>query len=243
MTPTLDTYFAAFRDAARFHRPASTLKCERINAFRVFQQSMAAEMSTPTLGATICDKGKPYFFSRAWEEKQFNPNAIAFDFPLLFIFETEATAKMTAVEDGVVIVSHRLQVGVVDVYAEPKATSTYCAGCEGRTVNEIYRSTEQLLYYALKFVANVGTSVRLDGLKYITHRSACDACDDFEPLHLLNDTTLEPVVRIERPAERIYGTATFIRATAKHCLTSDDVAFDVKDFGTLSHEAGCSTCQ
>lgn len=232
----------AFRDAVRFHKPESKLRCHRLNAFRAFQQSSAAEMSTPTLGATICDKDKPYFFSRLWHEKKYNPNAIAFDFPLLFLFEIEATARYTSISEGLIVVSHHLQVGVVDVYTEPKPSASYCHGCEGRTVNEIYQDTERLLYYALRFVSDLGVETTSDLRKRMVHRSACQDPERWEELNMFSDTTSEPILRIERPAERIYGTATFIRAVARHCIKNIDAAFTDKDFGVISHEAGCSDC-
>lgn len=242
MTPTLHTYFAAFRDAVKYHAPGAQLRCKRLNAFRVFQQSSAAEMTAPTLGATICDKHKPYFYSRLWHEKQYNPNSITFEFPLLFIFETEAELSMHNVADGALLAEHKLQVGVIDIYTEPKPTNTYCAGCEGRTINEIYSDTEQLLYYALNYVANVGYEVAPDGLEYMLHFAASHDEDKWYPLDLLRETYTQPLLRIERPAERIYGTATFVKAVVRHCAKDVPATFLEKDFGTLSHEAGCSSC-
>lgn len=236
----LITFYTALRDAVRLHNPQSNLPCRRLQTFRVFASSPTQELLTPNLGATICDKDKPFFFSREWREKKYNPNDITWQYPLLFAFEVEANADILQIEDGRVRITHTLQVGVLDIVKEVKSAAA-CKGCEGRTVNEIYLDTQQQLFEVLRFVKALGVATFEDGVQIIRQPGAHDAT--FTSLNIIEEAKSGiPLFRIERPTERVYGTAVTLNVKATHC--NINVCFDApsKEFGTLAHEAGCTQC-
>lgn len=250
MTPLLTDIYSAFRDSVR-HYPAQDTLCKRLQTWRVFQHSLGVEVSTPNLGATICDKDKPYFWSRDWHEKKYNPNGIAWKFPLLFAFETEGAMIGPFGFGGETKMVYTLQIGVLDVLTDTKDARN-CIGCNARTANEIYADTEALLLSALHFVSNVnqtgidGTDVwanadlvsqgEASGALNVTGKTAISILDQSQKYNQES-----PFFRIERSAEKMYGTAINIRVAASVCPTVD-WNFTQTDFGIIAQEAGCKTC-
>lgn len=236
----LVTFYTAMREAVRLHNPASNLPCRRLQTFRVFAASPSQELLTPTLGASICDKDKPFFFSREWHEKKYNPNEIAWQYPLLFAFEVEAVCDFTQIEDGVVRTRHTLQVGVLDIAKEVKSASG-CKGCEGRTVNEIYLDTQQQLFEALLFAKRIGIATFDDGTQTLRSPGAYNAT--FTAVNMIEEPqNALALFRIERPAERVYGTGVTLTIKAQQCDITNTFDAPAKEYGVLAHEAGCSKC-
>ncbi|MCS6930525.1 MAG: hypothetical protein NZM43_13640 [Saprospiraceae bacterium] len=236
----LITFYTALREAVRLHSPNTTLPCKRLQTFRVFAASPAQELLTQTLGATVCDKDKPFFFSREWHERRYNPNEITWQYPLLFAFEVEAACDLSQIEDGIVRARHTLQVGVLDVVKDVKSAAG-CKNCEGRTPNEIYLDTQQQLFEALLFVKRIGIATFDDGTQILCAPSAYDAT--FTTLNMIEEPlNAVPLFRIERPAERVYGTGVTITIKAQQCDVTKAFDTSQKEYGVLAHEAGCSNC-
>lgn len=250
MTVTLPDIYSAFRDAVRYY-PAQDTTCKRLQTWRVFQQSLGVEVSTPNLGATICDKDKQYFWSRDWHEKKYNPNGITWKFPLLFAFETEGAMIGPFGFGGETKMVYTLQVGVLDVLIDTP-DGRKCVGCQSRTVNEIYADTESLLLSALHFVSNVNQT-GIDGVDVWANSDLVSQGEASGALNVTGKTSISildasqkynqeaPFFRIERSAEKMYGTAINIRVAASVCPTVD-WNFTETDFGILAQEAGCKTC-
>lgn len=239
--------YTALRDSVRFY-PAQDLPCQRPQTWRVLQQAMAAEVSTQNLGATICDKGKPYFWSRLWHEKQYTPNNIAWAFPLLYAFETDGTI-VDPLGDRPQFV-YNLQIGVLDVMKdEPDARK--CVGCNARTINEVYQDTQTILQSCLEYLKNTSL-YSIDGgpdawsnsdfiyhgvsaQRFTAERKGASILANSQKLN--RESTF---FRAER-SEKIYGTAMNLSVVASGCKTTT-WNFNEPDFGVLAQEAGCLNC-
>lgn len=248
MTVQLTDIYAALRDSVRFY-PAQETPCKRLQTWRVFQQSLGVEAYTQNLGANICDKGKPYFWSRDWTEKKYNPNGITWKFPLLFAFETEGA--MVDPFGGSPRMVYTIQVGVLDVLTDTKDARN-CTGCNARTVNEIYADTEALLLGALSFLENT-VSAKIDGVPVWANAEMLKQGSESGALTVTEKSTVSilhtsqrlnqeaPFFRVERSAEKMYGTAMNLRIETQVC-PSVEWNFTETDFGVLAQEAGCKTC-
>lgn len=249
MTPTLtlDHVYGAFRDSVRFY-PRQSLKCQWPQTFRVFQLSLGSEISTPNLGATICDKDKPYFFSRLWQEKAYTPNAIEFDFPLLYAFELPGTLREPF---GKMQLVHQLEIGVWDVLSDNSAARK-CVGCDARTINEIHRDTHQILLNCLYFAAGMAW-YKIDGADagLYNRQFIQQGLDDgqfttaekigppvFDVSAVLNKSVA--FERLERSDQR-YGTKITLQIQTDAC-PDPTWNFETADFGIVAAEAGCKNC-
>jgi hypothetical protein len=250
MNLLLTDIYNAFRDSVRYY-PAQDTLCKRLQTWRVFQQSLGVEVSTANLGATVCDKDKPYFWSREWHEKKYNPNAITWKFPLLYAFETEGTMVGPFGFGGAARMVYTLQVGVLDVLVDTKDARN-CVGCNARTPNEIYADTETMLLSALYFVSNVNQT-EIDGVSVWANSDLVSQGEASGALNVTGKTAISildqsqkynqeaPFFRVERSAEKMYGTAINLRVATQVC-PSVDWNFTETDFGVLAQEAGCKTC-
>lgn len=249
MNLTIADIYAAFRDSVRYY-PAQDTPCKRLQTWRVFQQSLGVEVSTANLGATVCDKGKPFFWSRDWHEKGYNPNAITWKFPLLFAFETDGVMQGPLGFGGTSKMVYSLQIGVLDVLTDT-TDARKCVGCNARTVNEIYSDTETLLLSAIHFVSNVNQT-GIDGVDVWANESLVKQGKESGALNVTGETAISildqsqkynqeaPFFRVERIGN-IYGTAINLRVSVPVCPTVE-WNFTETDFGVLAQEAGCKTC-
>lgn len=247
MQPTLTDIYSALRDSVRFY-PRQDLKCNQPQTWRVLQQSLGVEISTDNLGATICDKDKPYFWSRLWEEKGYNPNSITWSFPLLFAFEMPGSIKDPF--GGAPQFVYTLQIGVLDVLSDDKAGRS-CTGCNGRTVNEINDSTQAMLQNCLEYLKNT-YQYSIDGGAPVwankTFIEQGEAAQRFTanrngPSITDKSQSLNPDVPFFRAEKvgNIYGTVTTLRFYGDGCVTPE-WNFNETDFGVFAHEAGCNNC-
>ena len=249
MTVQLTDIYTALRDSVRFY-PNTDQPCQQPKTWRVLQRSLAAEVSTQNLGATVCDKDKPFFWSRLWHEQQYNPNAVVWEFPLLYAFEQQATAVNPFGSGGKAI--HGLQIGVLDKLIDtPEARM--CVGCNSRTINEIYADTQNILFSCLEFLKNTrGFSV--DGGDPVwANKDLVEqgiAAQRFDAVPVLPSILTESeklnqeavFFRAERITEKIYGTAINVRVAVTNCAETPEWNFTETDFGVLAQEAGCKTC-
>lgn len=247
MQPTLTDIYTALRDSVRFY-PRQELPCQQPQTWRVLQQSLGVEVQTPTLGATICDKDKPYFWSRLWQEKKYSPNAIAWQFPLLFAFELPSVLKDPF--GGAPQFIYALQIGVLDVLSDDTA-GRLCTGCNSRTINEINESTQAILQACLDYLKNTYQYSVDGGAPVWANKTFIEqgiAAQRFQATRTgpgITDKSQSlnqeaPFFRIEKIGN-IYGTAITLRFYGDGCVTPE-WNFNETDFGVLAHEAGCLTC-
>lgn len=250
MTVLLTDIYAALRDSVRFY-PAQELKCNQPQTWRVLQRSGAVEISTANLGATICDKDKPFFWSRLWHEKGYNPNNITWAFPLLYAAEVDSNVMVDPF-GGAPKFIYNIQVGILDVWTDDP-DGRKCVGCNARTINEIYFDTQTVLQSCLKYLENTrGYSIdagpdvwaNMDFVAQALAAQRIVSADFKAPSILTASQSLNreaPFFRVERSAEKIYGTAINLRFAASGCITPE-WNFTETDFGVLAQEAGCKTC-
>ena len=126
-------------------------KCRQLQTFRVMQKERGAELISANLGATICDKGKQFFWSRKWHESGYG-DPITFTYPALLLtelsFSTERPFQKQTKR------CYNYQIAVVDQQSDDCKTCA-CESCEKRTVNEIFADTEALLFDALYYLSGV----------------------------------------------------------------------------------------
>ena len=223
-------------------------KCRQLQTWRFLAKDKGAELTSPNLGATICDKGKPYFWSRKWHESKYNPNNITFGYPALLLTELSGNAKNAFSKQSKRCYTYQLAVLDQQV-ADCKDCG--CGGCEGRTINEINTDTESLLFAAMYYVSQVRYATLVPGgetgflsIPYLAHLKECGMIAEYNPGAdwggLLNSQEVQTYrVAIEVP--KIYGTAVNFTACFSNCEATE-YNFNMPDFGILAAESGCKNC-
>jgi hypothetical protein len=253
MNLTLEDVYRIGRNAVRLFPAEVPVKpCRQLQAFRVLQHSRGLDMGTPNLGAVATDKDSPYFWSVKWHNNKYNPNALAFDYPILTMFEVFSETSGSPFDTSF---NHcfNVEMAVLDVYREDCVDGKQ-TGCAARPVNAIYRDTGELLLKVLQYFGQsviATTDVHPDPMVYtlpwLTTAEAEGDIASFEVSKYLLDM-LNPnnrnvrFMRVEMPAQKIYGT----KVQVKFCsLTCPEVEFNynINDYGVLAFEAGCRDCE
>ncbi len=213
-----------FRDAARYF-PVNSERCRQIQSFRVLQEDYAAELATSNFGASICDKGKPYFYSRQWEASGYREDSITAEFPVLTAMEVfESGVRKEPFTTG--NYSIRFELAVVDRYTPDKTT---CKGCEARVIDELYRDTQELLNMVLSFIGSSAV-YQVDNGFLIGNEELMNKWYDagqinphihFHPIgSLLQSKNLRaPLKRVFMPTDHFYGTMVVLEVDLIDCQT------------------------
>lgn len=223
---TTDQFYSLVRDAAR-SCPVASSTCLQINGFRAMALSGATEMTTPSFGVTVCDKEKPYYWGRKWAEGGYLTDNMEGEFPALTAFR--ANGNMTDAFNARQRTVSKMEVAVVDRYYQDQCEAGACGGCEGRTIMEIFRDTETLLTYVLKYlgnavhavVGNIGEGLFnetvLEALRVSNEIPGYDVKGFFGDM--LAGRNIEGVFleNIEFPAAKLYGTAAYILVPTLSC--------------------------
>lgn len=247
--PTLNDFYTALLSSVKYY-PRAAMLCKWPQTWRVLQLSFGSEVTTPNLGAIICDKDKPFFWSRKWHEAQYNPNAVTFNWPLLYAFERPGYIEdlLTGSPSWV----YPIEIGVIDVLTDD-IKGRKCQDCNARSVNEIYQDTQTILAGCLEYARNTrlyeldgsGTLAYLNddyvarGLEYGSITSAAKKGPGIldASAHLNKQAQF---FRIER-TEKLYGTAVTLSVKLPQCETVG-WNFEQTDYGTLAQDAGCKNC-
>ena len=258
MSATISDFYSALKQAVMFSpqyvQPDSgngkVWKCRQLQTFRVMQKERGAELVSPNLGATICDKDKLFFWSRAWHENKYNPNNITFEYPALIL--TELSFSVEKAFQQKTRRCYNFQIAVVDQQVDDCKTCN-CQTCQKRTINEIFSDTEYLIFDALFYLSGIRQAVLSPGgntgfwntayLDYLVENgniSSYDASADFGGL--LNSTNKDlTAYRVSVETTKIYGTAINFTACFQNCEATEP-NFNIPDFGILASESGCKTC-
>lgn len=249
----IEDWMRAFRDSVKYSAPGpGNMKCRQLQTFRVFPTPRLPELATDNLGANICDKERPFFWSRVWAETLFNPNAVVWQFPLLYMFDMSSAIENAFA--GKAKATHTFQIGVLDVWADDCAAGK-CAGCGGRTINEIQIDTQRLLMDSLRFISGIVYGNDFGGaipagwyhkgyLDKLVLDAVIPAGDRSK--HLID--AVQPLnktircVHVERPTAKMYGTAIELALPTSACLTETTNWADI-DWGSVPQNAGCRDCQ
>ncbi len=257
MNATQTDFYNALKQAVMFSpqyvTPGSgngkVWKCRQLQTFRVMQKERGAELVSPNLGATICDKGKQFFWSRKWQESGYG-DPITFNYPALLLtelsFSTERPFQKQTKR------CYNYQIAVVDQHSDDCKTCA-CESCEKRTVNEIFADTEALLFDAAYYLSQVrGATLQPGGetgfwnTVYLDHLKETGGISEYAPdadfggmMGSWNkDVT---AYRIAVEANKIYGTAMNFTACFSNCEATEP-NFNLPDFGVLARESGCKNC-
>lgn len=137
----LDIYYSLFVDFVRFY-PKNNNPCLRLQTFAVIDRY--SDLSGAQLNKSIRDYGKPYFYSREWENKNYNKSDISYQYPALVAFQNSFIKTVNPDGEKLSEVTFNLEIGVVDTFIQDcmDCRSDYC---RDRTHTEIYRDTSNLL--------------------------------------------------------------------------------------------------
>lgn len=245
-------FFQALKESVMFSQSIRPGQCGKLQAFKVLEQGAGGLIRSENLGGTICDKGKPYFWSRRWHESSYNPNQILFDFPILCVVETGYTVDRPFDRNN--RRTYQFNISVLDKYVQTKGPDG-CTGCDGRTINEIYEDTEAMLFQALSFVSRYKEAeINPSGETGFFNINLLDAWKQQGSISGYNLITAPGDLLVAKitdgnaykaaiSAEGLFGNAINLNIGFQACQTEEFTYNSIKDFGTLSHEAGCTGCK
>jgi len=222
-----------------------------LQTFRVLSFQRGADLGTENLGAVPTDKDTPFFWSRAWHEAKYNPNALSFNWPALTVFEIVNETRSAPFAKGFTR-AYRLEVSVLDVYRADCVDGSK-TGCQARPINQIYLDTERLLDGLFAYLGEVvvaSTSAEPTPTVYyepwLKAQVLAGAITGYAVKYRLDNTlgTENKNVgysRVELSAQNIYGTKAQIVLKVSEC-PSVEYETSLPDFGLLSFEAGCLDC-
>lgn len=257
MSATVNDFYTALKQAVMFSpqyvQPDSgqgkVWKCRQLQTFRVMQKERGAELISPNLGATICDKNKAFFWSRKWHESGYG-DPITFNYPALLL--TELSFAPETPFSKLTKRCYTYQLAVVDQQSDD-CKACNCESCEKRTINEIFSDTEALLFDSLYYLSGIRGAVLqpggeegfwntgyLDALKEAgTISSYAPGADWGGVLNTWNKGVT--AYRISVEATKHYGTAVNFTACFQNCEATEP-NFNLPDFALVAREAGCKTC-
>lgn len=258
MSATVNDFYNALKQSVMFSpqyvAPDSgngkVWRCRQLQTWRVMSKERGAELASPNLGATTCDKGKPFFWSREWHESKYNPNAITFKYPALLLTELSFSPELAFQKQTKRCYNYQL--AVVDQMADECKTCN-CESCEKRTINEISADTESLLFSSLYYLSKVKFATLEPGgetgywnIDYLQALKDAGSINGFNTGadwggHLNGQNKGTGAYRIAVEAAKIYGTAINFTACFQNCEATE-LNFNLPDFGVLAAESGCKTC-
>jgi len=255
---TLTDFYNALKQSVMFSpqyvvpdsKQGKVWKCRQLQTWRVMGKERGAELASPNLGATICDKGKPFFWSRKWHENGYTPNNIIFEYPALLLTELSFNPELAFQKQTKRC--YVFQLAVVDKMSDDCQTCN-CESCEKRTINEIGSDTESLLFSSLYYLSKIkqatlepsGETV-FANTDYLQALKDTGSISEFHPGadwggQLNGQNKGVGGYRISIEAEKIYGTAVNFTACFHNCEATE-LNFNLPDFGVLAAESGCQTC-
>jgi len=243
---TTDDFVALINNAVRFY-PVQSMKCLQPQTFALLDSDDA--LNEKTLGKVICDKNKPYYYSRLWDNMNYNPSKISsWEYPLVTLFEQAGDLKGLHTRQQEL--TYTYQISVIDNLKETGQQAT-CHGCAGRVVNDLYRDTEEILMNVLHYlddvvVAFVDGANRLYNAKHfeylIDEGIITGTIDDKATAKFTSDNKNDNTARAFHRTEpfiinaKVYGTTTTIRFTLPNCKTME---FDFRNGKTEIPDKGC----
>lgn len=223
---TIDQFYSLLRDAARSSPPVENAPCLQLQAFRALAFEDATEITAPNFGATVCDRERPYYWSRAWAASGYDETQIQAEFPVLAAFERTGVRK-NAFNPQHTTVSE-IEIAVIDRYDTEGCESGNCKGCAGRTRMEIFRDTRYLLSYVLNYIGGA-VFADIDNIgKGLFHQATLEqlfATNEIGLFSVISDfgatmagANLETrLFNVEFAAARYWGTGVVINAKTFDC--------------------------
>lgn len=226
--------YAALKEAVRYY-PTSGDTCNRPQTFAVLAN--ASDLSTQNLGKTICDKNKPYFYSRLWENKKYNPSDLSFQWPAVVVYEENMDVKDQFSKD--VTICYNVTISVLDEFNKD-CDKLRCTGCKGRTPNEVFQDTEDILFNVLYYLTQL---VITDDAELLHHTLAATV-DDGATAHYLksirqnNSATTTALRFVGQSASNLYGNSIRLKFCFNRCNTGVEWNLEAVDKVEIN-DVGC----
>lgn len=248
MNISLEDFYGALKKCAEYW-PETDSPCLRLKGFKVLQHDGFTELTPDNMGATVCDDGKPYFYSAEWAKAGKPTNRIVGSLPVLTAFERQG--QYGAPFDLQIKRTYQIVLTVWDKYTEKKDGK--CVGPESRVVNEIFRDTEQMLIWVLKYAGKLVLATTdtvptptLYNQDWLDQAKARGYITTYEVNGSLKNT-LQPQGKVfnfyrqESSTNFLYGTSVVVELRADACRT---ICWDFteKNYRSLAHEVGCKNC-
>jgi len=148
---TFIDYIQLFNDAVRYYNAAGRAKWEIPQTFALL--NIITDLQAPNLGKYICDKNKPFFYSKKWEYYKHNPSKLGFDMPVVLMFENAGDYKKPFQRQSET--THTFDLFVMDRHSAEDCRKTNCPEGLSRSIYEIYHDTEQIMYNVLSYFGNL----------------------------------------------------------------------------------------
>lgn len=144
---TRNDLYSLLIQAVRFHPEGEAGPWEQLQTFSVLQHM--GSLNAESLGRSVLDRGKPFFWSRRWENLGY-PSAIEFDFPAVFVIDRSAQFNSPFQQQGRSICPlHQIAVLYPNV---ENLEGTIAARCNFLHTEEIQQLTESMLVYLLEYI-------------------------------------------------------------------------------------------
>jgi len=252
MELTINQFYEIGKNAVRLYANGRTAKCLAPQAWRVLQRDRGTDISTENLGVVQSDKDSPFFWSRQWMLNKCRPNAVSFEYPLVTAYEVNFTDKGLPMSGGVRR-DYTLEIAVWDVFRDDCLDGKR-GECAARSINQIFADTDAILNNVLAFyrdqvlaTTSKDPTERLYYLPWLKEQLRLGNIERYNVTYSLANTLgaknqSVPFSRVERPAQKLYGTKARIVFSTSNCPAP---VFDLsaKEYGVLAFEAGCQDCE
>lgn len=143
------TFYRILGQAVKYSQ-ATGNKWEQFQTFAVLRDR--SDFAAESLGRTILDRYKPFFYSRKWEGKNYPAGNVAFEYPGLFVIET-----FPLIETPFAIKTqrcHSIQLICAYPNIEKLEDATIKAMCKNLLTDEIYILCNDLMQQVFLYLKN-----------------------------------------------------------------------------------------
>lgn len=222
----IENIYRIIRDAVKHYQAEG---CKRPNTFAVLNSP--DNLNADNLGKTICDAYRPFFFSRQWEAKRYNPSDLSFTYPIVTVYEGQQ--EVTDLFTNKQTICYTIDLAVLDQYDQN--CTKHCQGDKGRTPNEIYQDTEDILFEILGYLKNV--KIVVDGT--ILHNNQEGEIDERKTGNYLNmiksQNKRSNSYRFQgRSNANLYGNVISLKFCFDRCHDTDTVFNFYEDKGKIN---------
>lgn len=150
------TFYRILGQAVKYSK-AQDKKYKQLQTFAVLRDR--SDFAAESLGRTILDRYKPFFYSRKWEGKKYPAGEVVFEYPALFVIETAPLLETPFAQKSQRCTNMQLMVVYPNI--EKLENAGIKAMCEKLLTDEIYTLADDLmrqvfLYLRSTIYATVG---------------------------------------------------------------------------------------
>lgn len=235
---TFIDYIQLFNDAVRYYTDTNLKKWQVPQTFALL--NTITDLQAPNLGKYVCDKNKPFFYSRKWEAFQYNPSKLGYDTPAVIMFENAGDYKKAFTRQAET--TYTFDLFVMDRFSADDCKKTNCQEGVSRSIYEIYHDTEQILYNILEYVHDLVVVKYIpEGTTFLHNRARYNFMIDIgywrPDLWVIDETATTKILKDLRENNAVrafhrvepyinadwFGTKITVRFTVPNCRT---IAYD-----------------